>query len=132
VPEWAAVSDKRTLLPLGLFANTEKHVFEQSERHQAIYFEHSLEKTDELNVTVPNSWQVVAVPSPKVVDLKAAKFSSTILRVGNTLHIKRDLAINFVLMEQKFYPTLRGFFQTVRTADDQQILLQPAPARAGT
>ncbi|HWZ98231.1 MAG TPA: DUF3857 domain-containing protein [Candidatus Dormibacteraeota bacterium] len=131
VPGWAIASSKRLLLPVGLFGNAEKHVFEHADRHQAIYFEHPWDKVDEVNVTVPDGWQVVAVPNPQMVDLKAAKYSYSMLRVGNTLHIKRELAINFVLMEQKFYPSLRGFFQTVRTRDEQQIVLQPVQTQPG-
>jgi len=30
-----------------------------------------------------------------------------------------------MLLDVKYYPALRTFFESVRSADDQQILLQP-------
>jgi hypothetical protein len=50
---------------------------------------------------------------------------------GSTLHMTRKLAWDFLLIEAKYYPALRNFFQTVRTGDDQQIVLQPAAVSAG-
>jgi hypothetical protein len=38
--------------------------------------------------------------------------------------------MDFLLLDQKYYASLRNFFQTVRTNDEQQILLQPPPAAA--
>ena len=43
----------------------------------------------------------------------------------------RKLAWDFLMLEPKYYPALRQFFQSVRTGDDQQIVLQPAAASAG-
>jgi len=54
-----------------------------------------------------------------------------VMRAGKTLHVKRDLAVNFVLMEQKYYSSLRGFFQKVKSDDEQQIVLQTAVATSG-
>ena len=38
------------------------------------------------------------------------------------------LNIDLLLLETKFYPALRNFFQVVRTGDESQIVLQPASA----
>jgi len=132
IPAWAAGSSKRLLLPCGLFSQQQKHVFEHSERRQAIYFEHPVEDTDEIRIAVPDGWQVTGVPKPETMDLQAAKYSFMVLRTGNVLLIRRNLAIAFVLMDQKFYPTLRGFFQKARTTDEEQIVLQPAATSSGS
>jgi hypothetical protein len=34
------------------------------------------------------------------------------------------------MLDVKYYSALRNFFQTVRTADEQQIVLQPGSAAA--
>jgi hypothetical protein len=131
MPAWATVSAKRMLLPAGFFVHSQKQAFEHSERHQAVYFEHPFENVDEVNIVVPEGWQVTSVPKPETVDLKAAKYDFMVMRAGKTLHVKRDLAVNFVLMEQKYYSSLRGFFQKVKSDDEQQIVLQTAVATSG-
>jgi len=39
-------------------------------------------------------------------------------------------AADFVLLDQKSYGVLRNFFEVVRTADEEQIVLQPTVATA--
>jgi hypothetical protein len=46
------------------------------------------------------------------------------------LHLARQLNVNFLLLETKYYPALRNFFQVVKTSDDQQVVLQPGRAAA--
>jgi len=41
------------------------------------------------------------------------------------LHLSRKLSIDTLLLESKYYPALRSFFQVVRTGDDEQVVLQP-------
>jgi hypothetical protein len=42
----------------------------------------------------------------------------------------RKLKVDFMILEAKYYPALRNFYQTVRTGDEEQIVLQPASASA--
>ncbi len=42
------------------------------------------------------------------------------------LQLRRTLNVDIMLMDAKYYPALRDFFQTVSSADEQQVLLQPA------
>jgi len=128
VPAWANAAGKRLLLPVGLFSNGEKHTFDHSGRHSAIYFEYPNSGVDQLEVTIPDGWQVLSVPDPKTTNLIGARFNFLATRTGNTLHLKRELAINFVLMEQKFYPALRTFYHTVKSRDDEQVVLQAKSA----
>ena len=46
------------------------------------------------------------------------------------LHIQRQLDMQLLMLDVKYYGALRNFFQTVRTADEQQIVLQPGSAAA--
>jgi hypothetical protein len=45
-------------------------------------------------------------------------------RTGSTLHLKNELTINLVLMEQKFYSAPSAFYQTVKSWDYDQVALQ--------
>jgi len=48
----------------------------------------------------------------------------------NILHLTRDLSVDVLLLDPKYYPALRNFFQVVRTSDEEQIVLQPGTASA--
>ena len=53
----------------------------------------SLDDIDQLNITIPDGWQVTNVPDPKTMDLTGAKYKFLATRTGNTLHLKREMAI---------------------------------------
>jgi hypothetical protein len=46
------------------------------------------------------------------------------------LRVTRRLNMNLMMVDVKSYPTLRNFFQVVRTGDEQQIVLQPGASAA--
>jgi hypothetical protein len=48
----------------------------------------------------------------------------------NKLHWSRVLDIDLLGLQTKYYPTIRNFFQNVRTGDEEQVVLQPGPALA--
>jgi hypothetical protein len=48
----------------------------------------------------------------------------------STVHLNRVLNLDLLLLEAKYYPALRNFFQVVRTGDEEQVVLQPIGARA--
>jgi hypothetical protein len=130
-PGCASISGKHAIIPVGLFGSSEKHIFEHTNRTYAVYFEHPFGKTDEINIRMPEQWQVRSLPKPKTMDMKAARYDLAVTGTGNAVQIKRQLKIDFVLMDQKFYVPLRSFFQTVKSSDEQQVVLETGGAAAG-
>jgi hypothetical protein len=74
---------------------------------------------------------VSSVPPPQDQPGHIVAYSLQVGRDGNALHLTRKLTWNFLLLDTKYYPALRNFFQSVRTTDEQQIVLQPATGSAG-
>ena len=130
IPGWVSGAGRKAFLPVGLFSAGEKHVFEQEARVHAIYFQYPSQKEDDVNITLPPGWQASSVPSPKVDDAKAALYSLTVENNKQTIHLNRKMSLDLVILEQKYYRTLRNFFQLVRTGDDEQVVLQPGSATA--
>jgi hypothetical protein len=130
IPNWASSAGKRTALPAGIFVAHEKHIFEHSERVHPIYFDYPYEKIDEVTIELPSGWQVSSMPPGEAQDGHIVTYSLKVDNTQETLHLTRKLNINFLLLEQKYYTALRNFFQTVRTGDEEQILLQPGTASA--
>ena len=131
VPGWAASAGNRSLMPVGLFGGSEKHMFEHSARVHPLYFTFPYQHTDEVAIELPPGWQVSSVPKARTADIKVATYNSSAQTTGSTLTMKRELALNTVIVQQKFYSQVRDFYQAVRAGDEDQIVITPgAPPRA--
>jgi len=130
IPGWAANAGKRIVLPAAIFTEVEKHIFEHANRVHAIYFEYPYEKLDDITIELPSGWSVSSVPPAKAQDGHVVVYSMKVENGKDTLHLTRQLTVDFLLLEPKYYGALRNFFQAVRTGDEEQIVLQPGAARA--
>ena len=130
IPGWASSAGRRALLPVGIFSASEKHVFDHTERVHPIYFDYPSEKVDDVTITLPEGWQVSSLPPAQDEDGKAVAYMIKAENDKQTLRLARKLRIDLILLEVKYYATLRDFFQMVRKGDEQQIVLQPGAARS--
>ena len=128
IPGWASNAGKRVLIPAGVFTAAEKHTFEHANRVHPIYFEYPYEKLDDVTIELPTSWQVGSVPPTQDNDAHVVAYNLKV-EGKDTLHLTRKLKLNFLILDPKYYPALRSFFETVRTGDEQQIVLQAAAAK---
>jgi hypothetical protein len=125
IPGWAAGAGKRAVMLAGVFTAAEKSMFEHANRVHPVYFEYPFEKMDDVTIDLPLGWQASSLPPPLSDDGHVVTYSLKIDGAKSTLRIQRKLSVDFLLLEPKYYPALRKFFQTVRTGDEQQIVLQP-------
>lgn len=133
IPGWASAAGRRALLPVGIFGATEKHVFDHAERTHPIYFEYPFEKIDDVTIAIPPGWQVNSLPTEESHGSdKDSAVTYTLKTVSDkqTLHVARKVRVDIVLLDTKYYPVLRNFFQVVRKGDEQQIVLQPGGTHA--
>ena len=130
VPGWASNAGKRVMLPGAIFTAAEKGIFEHTNRVHPIYFRFPYQKTDDLTVELPPGWQVSSVPPPQDIDGKAVVYNAKVEPSAGALRLTRKLVVEVVLVEQKYYPALRTFFQGVRTGDGMQIVVQPGEIHA--
>jgi hypothetical protein len=80
---------------------------------------------DDVTIDLPLGWQVSSMPPPLADDGQVVAYSLKVENAKNALHLHRKLSVDFLLLDLKYYPALQHFFQTVRTGDEQQIVLQP-------
>jgi hypothetical protein len=130
VPGWVAGSGRRAMVPVGLFSEPEKHIFEHANRTHPIYFQYPFAKVDDLTLDLPLGWQISSLPTPQTLEGKVVAFTFKAENDKGSLHLSRKLTINMLLLENKYYPALRSFFQVVRTGDDGQVVLQPISTAA--
>lgn len=131
VPGWVSGAGRRALLPVGLFSATEKHLYEHSTRVHSLYFHYMSQRMDDIQIELPLGWQVTSVPAPVTQDAKLLVFKSRTENRNGTLHLERSLRADLISLEPKYYPSLRNFYQLVKNADEQQIVLQPVGVSSG-
>jgi transglutaminase-like putative cysteine protease len=132
VPGWASGAGHRALLPVGLFSAAEKPLFEHANRVYPVYLHFPFEKQDDLAIELPLGWKVSSLPKELNADSKAVAYLLKVQDDQGTLHLTRLVRCNLISVETKLYPALRAFYQTVRTGDEEQIVMQPgATAAAG-
>ncbi len=130
IPGWASSAGRRVVIPAAIFTASEKGLFEHANRVQPIYFEYPHEKADDVTIELPPGWEVSSVPPPQDLNGKVIVYSAKVERSPGTLRLTRKLTIDILLLEQKYYASLRNFFQTVRTSDGEQIVVQPGEIHA--
>jgi hypothetical protein len=130
IPGWASNAGKRVLIPAGIFTGAEKHIFEHVNRVHPIYVDYPYEKVDDATIELPPGWQVSSIPPGKDLDSHVVSYNLKAESGKDTLHLTRKLRVDFMVLDSKYYPALRNFFQAVRTGDEQQIVLQPGGASA--
>lgn len=130
IPGFASAAGRKALLPASIFSAEEKHLFEHSDRIHAVYFEYPFKKIDDVTVDLPLGWKVATLPPPIDRDVQAAEYKLTVEDQKGLLHMRRELRSDVMMVPKDMYPALRGFYQTVRTQDDQQIVLLPGGAAA--
>jgi hypothetical protein len=131
IPGWASNAGKRVLIPAAIFTAGEKGVFEHANRVQPIYFEYPHAKADDVSIELPPGWQVSSMPPEQVRDGHVIAYSLKVESNSGTLRLKRELSVDVLLLEQKYYAALRSFFQSVRTSDGVQIVVLPGEIHAG-
>jgi hypothetical protein len=125
VQGWASQAGHRALIPVGLFGAPEKHVFEHASRVHPIYFDFPTARIDDVTIELPLDWKVNSVPPGHKDEGKVCSYNTTAENKQGTLHLTRNLNINALVLDAKYYGALRNFFQTVKTGDEQQIMVQP-------
>ena len=130
IPEWASKAGKRTVIPVSIFSAGEKGIFVRPHRTHPVYFAYPYEKDDDVVIELPEGWRASSVPQPQEKTGPDLSFHLTVENNRQTLHLTRKLGIDVFLLSPSDYPMIRDFFQTVRTSDEQQMLLVPAASAA--
>jgi hypothetical protein len=130
IPGWVAGAGRRALLPVGIFSATEKSMFEHANRVHPVYFAFPFEKVDDVTIDLPDGWQTQSLPQPRNQDGHVVAYNVNVEKDAKSLHLSRKLKVDVLLLEPKYYPALRNFFQVVRSGDEEQIVLQPGTATA--
>jgi hypothetical protein len=131
VPGWASQAGHHVLLPVGLFAAQQKHAFDHAERINPIYVEYPYREADDISIQLPAGWQVSSLPKGWSDTGKVVSYTLKAENDKGVLHLSRTLNVDFIYMDLKYYGALRQYYQRIKDADDEQVVLEAGAARAG-
>jgi uncharacterized protein DUF3857 len=130
IPGWTSSVGRRVVIPAAIFTAGEKRLFEHANRVHPIYFAYPHEKADDVTIELPPGWQLSSVPRSQDLNANVVAYSLKVEPGRGTLRLTRKLTIDILLLEQKYYSSLRNFFQQVTSGDAEQIVLQPGEIHA--
>ena len=130
IPGWVSAAGHRALFPVGLFSAEEKHLFDHADRVHPIYMEFPFQLEDDVTVELPPGWQVGTLPAAQNRNESVVGYTLKVDKDSGRLRLQRNLNVDFLIIEAKYYLALRNFFQVVRSGDEEQIVLQPGIATA--
>jgi hypothetical protein len=129
IPGWVAGAGQRQLLKIGVFGAVDDRTFEHQTRMQPIYFEFPSQSSDDVSIEIPAGKHINSLPKPRTLTFNGYSYVQAAEEQDDTLHLKRDISFRLLLVKAQFYDQLRDFFQSVRTADEEQIVIAPVVAQ---
>ncbi len=124
VPNWGSATGRRLLLPVTVFQTSKTHQMESTQRVHPVYFDYPYQNADEITLQLPANYQVGGVPAPQKRATPFGKYDLSCEAQGNTLRLQRRMALEGILIPAQYYRGLRGFLDSVRTGDEEQMVLQ--------
>jgi hypothetical protein len=128
----ASNAGKRVLLPSHAFHFMQKPMFPHADRVNGVYLYYPSRETDEITLRVPQTLMVESLPKPETVQLQYAIYTTQYNGSGNSISIVRDVAINQYIFSKDEYPALKGFYDKVKAADEQQIIFRSSANATAT
>jgi len=132
IPGFASAAGHRALVRLTVFESDYASSFQPQKRSNPIYFHYPATEKDSLTLHLPNSFKVETLPAAENAKPGAGfEYSVASNQNGDVVSVERSLVIGGMLFPVSNYMAIRTFFNTVKTDDDGQIVLQPAQTAKG-
>ena len=124
IPNFGTSTGRRLILPVAIFQANEKHPFPHDKRVHPIYFPYPWQEVDEITVQLPEGYKAESLPKKRTSRPKFGKYEISYEDQGRTLRLQRSFAMGAIWFPVEHYPSLRLFFDAVRSGDEQQVVLQ--------
>jgi hypothetical protein len=122
---FAVAAGKRIMVQQQFFQVNEKPRFPAAERKNAVYFHLPWQEADEVHITIPAGMEVESLAPDDNVKLEYAVYKVQHKQESsNQIFTRRDLIMAGELFTPEEYKQVKGFFDKVKTDDDQPALLR--------
>ena len=124
VPGLATPAGDRLLLPVSPLLGASAHPFRHARRKLPVIFPYPFRDFEDIVISIPEGLAVESLPGPRESRQESFTFSIVCAADGERrLHVQRDLLVKKSYFPTEQYAGLRAFFDLVRTADEEQIVL---------
>jgi len=130
LPSAVSLVGSRAMLPLSIFAATQKNPFPSEVRRTAIYFSYAYTVDDEVTLHMPAGYDVESLPAPSNIDMGALRFTTKFEKKDNTIRASRQVVVNAEIIGRDQYKNVRSFFSKAGVADQEQLVLRK-PVQSG-
>jgi hypothetical protein len=124
LPGLATRSGERMFLPSSPLLGPKQHPFRHAARKIRISFPYPYQVSDDIVISLPAGMTVETVPAPKTETRAGFEYAlSSAVENGTSLHVRRDFKLkkcDFLISD---YAGIRAFFDRVRAADEEQVVL---------
>lgn len=125
IPGYASSVGSRVLVPITPFIAGEPRSFQPASRVNDVYFNFAHQQLDDIFVTVPPNFQVESLPKqPANAPTGGIQYTLSFSQLANSFEVKRSLAIEGIYFKRDLYPAIRQAFNTIKTGDNEQAVLQ--------
>jgi hypothetical protein len=120
-----ATTGKRMFLPGLFFQSKARHPFvEQEKRTITVDVQFARVESDDVTYRLPAGFNVESSPQPGDIEWPDhAKLAISASLEAGIVVVSRNLTCSYVIVDPKDYGSLRGFYQKLAAADQQQLVL---------
>ncbi len=115
---------KRLLVPAVLFQTKQRAAFGYAERKYPVYFPYTFEEIDRFDLLAPDGFYVETLPRGQDMKLASSRFVTQRTLQENRITLSRALVVNSIYFRAESYKELKSFFDQLRIADEEQVVLQ--------
>jgi hypothetical protein len=126
IPGYATVATNRILVPVTPFRASQVQNFQSTARVNPIYLPYPYQEQDDIFLKLPPGYRVEAMPRGEKTLKSLVEFDLVAHLNVSTVQVNRQLVVDAYSFPVAAYPSLRTFFQTVASADEQQVVLTNA------
>jgi hypothetical protein len=119
-----AQTEHRIIMPSTLFEVPQARAFQPAKRANPVYFPYPFEVVDDVKISIPAGLRVEVLPQQQRLSAGELSYEISADQDGGAVEIKRRLTVNTIAVPVQQYALLRTFFFTVKSYDDERMVLQ--------
>jgi hypothetical protein len=128
IPGFASQTGQRLLFPVSVFHTPWRKAFLSPTRTNLIDLHYGRQERDELTLSMAPAYQWEDVPRPRTRKETFAVYDLSIETHGAALKLTRQFKMDGYFFPPANYASLRGFFEYLRSSDDESAVLRVTPA----
>lgn len=121
---WGTQTGRRLLLSQSFFANPVARQFDHPSRTYPVYFDYAYTSLDDVTLQLPLALRVTNIPPSQERTNGLGFYQISSENQGASMHFARKMGVTGILYPVQSYGAIRNFFNQVKAADEQQVVLE--------